>query len=163
MTTTTAVTDRLPWQDRWHEPTVEQLFEPLNPQHGKALRLLMDRIESYGQLERSLLWYGPGWNWTLRYDIRDFEDNDLETLCYLVPREESPQVCVPLGAATLEKLPLRRLHKYVRNGVRGSKCTVELYWATWNLTASSEAEQLVELIKRKHKIVLDPHKSPKKK
>lgn len=160
--TTTVVTKRLPWQDRWNQPSMDELMEPINPQHRRALRTLADRVDDHDHVEQHLEWYGPGWHWTIQFDLKDPNGKQVETLCYLVPRQEAPEVCVPLASTTLERLPLHRLHKFVRNGVRGAKRSVAYHWATWDLTASSEVDQLMDLIKRKHKIVLEPYRAKKK-
>ena len=155
--TTTTVTPLLPWQDRWFRPNLDQLLTPIAEQQRKAFRSLVDRISDYDHVEQSLVWHGPGWNWTIQFEVKDDAGSTLEVLCYLVPRHEGPEVCIPLKDDILEKLSLRRLHKFVRNGVRASKRSVEYYWATWNLAASSEADQLMELVKRKHKLTLEGH------
>ena len=158
---TLAYTHQLPWHDRWSQPTIEQMLEPLNPQHHKAVTSLMGRAGAYEYVVRSLVWYGAGWNWSVQFDLKDPKGNDLETLCYVVLKAETPLVCIPLPEATYNRLPIRRLHKYVRTELRRCKRTFDCYWATWNLSASSEMEQLTDLLKRKVKIALEPFKPTK--
>lgn len=161
--TTTTVTPLLPWQDRWSRPSLDQLLTPIADQQRKAFRNLLDRISDYDHVEQSIVWHGPGWNWTVQFEIKDDKGKIVDVLCYLVPRHEGPAFCVPLKNEILEKLSLRRLHKFVRTGIRGAKRTVEYYWANWNVAASSEADQLMELVKRKHKLTLDGRNIGRKK
>ncbi len=155
------LTRRLPWEDRWAEPTLDQLMEPIVPQPRKALKTLMEQVEELGQVERSVTWYGPAWKWTLEYLLQDEQGADLNVLCYLVPSTASPVICVPLTEDVVERLPMRRLNRFIRNGIRSAKCAVSIHWAVWNLTAVAEAGHLMDLIKRKHKILSTPAKAAK--
>ena len=154
----------MPWQDRWTQPKIEQLLEPLNPQHHKALTNLMAGLEAYEHMHRRLVWHGDGWCWTVQYDLKDPDGNDLGTFCYVVPRAESPLVAesplggFPLPTQLFARLPIRRLHKYLRTTVRSAKRIFNVYWATWALTANSEQEHLMDLAKRKYKILTEPIK-----
>jgi hypothetical protein len=152
MSEQTATKRHLPWEDRWHEPQVEQLFPPIQEQPRRALKGLMSDIEKLGKFVREVCWYGPAWKWTIEYRVPD--QNQVEhVLCYLVPSSAGPLVCVPFSDDVIAQLPMRRLNKFVRNGIRSAKCAVAVHWATWNLTASTEAGHLTDLVKRKHKII----------
>ena len=147
---------RLPWENRWNPPAMEDLIRPIQDQSRKALSTLMDQIDGLEGLEHRLHWYGPSWRWTIEYRMGELSKSkaeEPEAVCYLVPNAERPIVCVPLTNAVVEKLPMRRLNKLVRNGIRSAKCAVSVHWATWNLTASAEVPHLFDLIKRKRKLL----------
>ena len=148
--------ERLPWQNRWSSPAMDDLIQPIQDQSRKALSTLMDQIAGLDGLEQRLCWNGPSWRWTIEYRLEHppkSEEEEPEAVCYLVPNAERPVVCVPLTNAVVEKLPMRRLNKLVRNGIRSAKCAVSVHWATWNLTASAEVPHLFDLIKRKRKLL----------
>ena len=159
--TTLAPTKLLPWQDHWSEPTLDQLLEPLEEVHRKVLMQLLERIEKYDDLRSSLVWRGVSWHWTLEYTLNDPAGNKLETFCYVVPDKALPRLCIPLTDDVLHRLPFRRLHKLVRTGIRSAKRAVAINWATWELNAPFEVEVLMDLIKRKHKLLLEPFKPTK--
>ena len=159
---TTAPIQLLPWQDRWTEPALDELFEPLEDQHRKALDNLLEKIEGYETLDKSLVWQGQSWYWTIQYRLLDPRGNELDTLCYIVPNHTAPKVCVPLTDKVLQRIPFRRLPKLVRLAITGAKRPVTVYWVTMNLTASYEVDPIFDLIKRKHSILMEPFKPAKK-
>ncbi len=161
--TTLSPVKLVPWLDRWSEPTPDQLMEPLDEAHRKVLGDLLEHINKFDHIRSSLAWRGVSWHWTLEYLLHDPEGNKLDTFCYVVPNTAGPQICIPLTDAIIHRLPFRRLHKFVRNGIRSAKRAVVISWATWNLNAPFEVELLADLVKRKHKILLEPFKPAKPK
>ena len=149
----------LPWQDRWAEPSIEQLIEPLAPHHLKPVTSFLDLVIQYDAVDKSVVWFGPGWQWTIQYAVNDPEGQLIEPLCYVIPNYEVPLLCVPVTDRTYDRLPIRRLPKLIRTGLRSAKRAVNTHWAVWNLTVSSELEQFMELLKRKHKYLREPFKA----
>lgn len=147
-----AIPKRSVWEDRWSEPTADQLLETLKEHHRKPIEWLMEQVHTLDGIEQQLRWYGKAWKWTIELTFRDADGNDLGVLAYIVPNPETPVVSVPLQHETYNELPMRRLNKYIREGVRSAKCAVELYWAGWTPTSKSDAEHLFDLIKRKHRM-----------
>jgi hypothetical protein len=181
---------RLPWDDRWSEPTVEQLLQPLKVHHRRVFDHLMTFLAGLEGIEQSVIWYGPSWKWTLHYTLpapaaghpaapvsalagsahsgngssaglqgakrSNGKVKERLTLSYLVPRVESPLVCVPLSEAVIEQLPLPRLTKVIREGIKMAKCAVSIHWATWSPSTMAETNDLMDLVKRYHKIVMPP-------
>jgi len=150
----TATKTRLPWEDRWSEPELNQLVKPIDDQPRRAFSTLISNIDGLERVGRALTWYGPAWKWTIEYQLLGQNGEAVQVLAYLVPRNSGPLVCVPLTNNVIGHLPMRRLNKFFRNGIRSAKCAVEIQWAVWNLSASTEVIHLMDLIKRKHKILL---------
>ncbi len=147
------LTPALPWQERWTEPTLEGLLAPIDPQHRQVFEALMAELEKYEDVSYSFKWYGPSWNWTLEYAFVDAKGKTIETLGYLVPRIELPVVCVILTDAQIDGLPIRRLNRMIREGIRSAQCAVQVHWCKWTPHNHSEIGHLVDLIKRKRKMV----------
>jgi hypothetical protein len=143
-----------PWEDRWAKPELEQLLAPLDEQRRKVVDILIDQIKSFDGVELSVIWHGTAWKWTLQFSLYGPDGNLIDTLAYLVPKPEVPVLCVPLRAKTVEKLPLRRLNRYVRDSIRVAKRAVDIYWAVWTPSAVTETEHLRDLFKRIHKIMM---------
>jgi len=148
-----AATPRHPWEDRWHEPTLEQLTEPLKEHQQRVVQRLIEGIEAFDGIERRFAWHGRAWKWTLQFDLVDAEGNPLGTIAYLVPNPNLVELCLPLKEQTIQQVNLKRLNKFVRDGIRAAKCAVELHWAVFNPTAVTEADQLVDLVKRVRKVL----------
>jgi hypothetical protein len=164
--TTSVSNTRLAWQNRWSQPGLETLLNALKPHHRRAFNHLMQGIDVIEGVSKSLIWYGPGWKWTLQYvqapgpkagNRKGGTGNGQgpapaelsQALCYLVPDSQMPLVCVPLSAGVIEQLPLKRLSKYIRDGIAVAKCAVAIRWAVWSPISDSEAGLLMDLIKRK--------------
>ena len=150
-----------PWQDQWSTPSIDQLVADLQDQHRKVFSNLLDKLEPFDNVQRSLAWHGSGWHWVIQYDLTDPQDNPLETLCFIITSPQSPFVCVPLTRDTYQRLPIRRLPKLVRTAVRAAKCSVNTHWTTVNLSFNAELDQLMDLIKRKHRYAMEPFKVTK--
>lgn len=150
-----APTRQIAWEDRWIEPTVEQLLEPFNdPARRKILDTLLEKLGNFSGVESKLVWYGTAWRWTVMYSLYDEDHNQIDVMGYFVPNPTAPIVCIPMREAVIAKLPIKRLNRYIRDGIRSAKCAVELHWAMWNPSAGTEVDHLADLFKRKHKILL---------
>lgn len=145
-----------PWEDRWNKPKVEQLLAPLEEQRRKVVDILIKQMLAFPGVHQTLIWHGSSWRWTLQFSLYDPDGKLVHTLAYLVPYPETPVLCIPLRPETIEKLPIKRLNRYVRDGIRLAKRAVDIHWAVWTPSAVTETEHLMDLIKRRHKILLAP-------
>ena len=141
------------WEDRWNEPTFEALMAPQKEQHLNLLHNLLERTHAFTGVSRSLVWYGDSWKWTIQYVVDPEAADATEPLAYFVPNPEQPVFCVPLREEMIAAMPTKRLNRYIRDGIRGGKCAVDIHWVMWTPTAMTEVEHLVDLIKRKHKFL----------
>lgn len=154
----TAYPTRLPWQDRWNEPTLEQLIEPLKVReaHHKALSSVMAGIEAYEGIERRIIWAGQGWQWCIEYVLEGHHDTGPENpnaMAYVIPDPELPVLVFPLSDKQIEQIPLRRVNRFIRDQVRSAKCAVEIHWCRWSPSAQTEVDHIMDLVKRKWKIM----------
>lgn len=154
-----------PWADRWNQPDRDTLMNNLNePASILIPKLLANTHENVEGLEENLVWHGTSWRWTLEYTAPStMGDKDRELLFYFVPNPEEPLICVPLMPEQLEHLPIRRLNRYIRDGIRGAKWAVDVRWGKWICTANTELEHLTDLLKRKGKILIEESVSQKRK
>ena len=144
---------RHPWEDRWHEPTLDQLNEPLKEGQRRVVQRLIEGVEAFDGVDWHFAWHGRAWKWTIQFDLYDASGQLIGPIAYLVPNPDLVELCLPLKEETIHQVNLKRLHKFVRDGVRAAKCAVELHWAVFNPTAVSEADQLVDLVKRVRKVL----------
>jgi len=155
MTTTQIHTELLAWQNRWSEPTLDDLLADLTAQHRRSVKKLMAKIADLDPSHHDLVWYGPSWKWTIRFMLDEQPpEDDSALLCHIVPNVEQPMACVPLSDAVIEGLPMRRLSKFIREGIRSAKRAVEISWASWTFQTDSEANLISDLVRRKHQALL---------
>lgn len=148
---------RQPWDDRWTQPNLEQLLSPLKTHHRRTLQYVMDGVAEFEGNNQSIIWFGHAWKWTIHYTLpgpvgRNGKPGEASSFCYLVPRIESPMVCVPLSDEVLSQIPIARLNKFVRDGIKLAKWAVAIHWATWTPATQAEALQILDLLKRRHKL-----------
>ena len=148
------ITIRSPWEDRWNRPTLEQLVQPQREQTLPVMQALLEQLGELENVQQSLIWYGPAWKWTIQFTLHDNKGKEVDKLAYIVPNPEGFVVSVPLAEKVVSQLPIRRLNKVIRDAVRSAKQAVELHWATWTPNSASDIEHLMDLLKRKQKIVL---------
>lgn len=152
----TSYTTRSPWQDRWNKPTVEQLLEPIKETHRKAIDNIMAAVEEYEGITRDVVWSGEGWQWTVEYLLDGHHTSGPESpdaMAYLIPDPELPILAIPLKDEHIEQIPLRRVNRFIRDQLRSAKCPVELHWCKWTPSAQTEVDHIMDLFKRKWKIM----------
>jgi hypothetical protein len=136
------------WQNRWHEPATEELLQPLKAHYRRVFENLTAEMETGGQVRIDRIYYQATWNWTIVLQLLDENGERTATLCYLVPRIENPQVSVPIPAAVLEQLPIRKLNRYVRDAIASSKCAVSIHWVSFSPTTQAEVGHITDLLRR---------------
>lgn len=151
------------WEDRWNKPELQAMHAQLKEQHQNLLANLLAGIEAYENIEKDLVWHGPSWKWTIEYSLTGPTKLPVtDPMAYFVPNPETPLLCIPLRLEHIAELPLKRLNRYVRDEIKTAKCAVSVHWCTWNPTAMTEVEHLLDLIKRKYKLLTGIN-NPKKK
>lgn len=149
-------TTKIPWQDRWAEPTLAQLLDPVKESHRKPLDNLMAAVEAYEGVTRKIIWAGLGWQWTIEYCLEGKHESGHESpdaFVYIVPDPEQPQFVIPLRDEDIEQVPIRRVNRFIRDQLRSAKCSVGIHWCKWSPSAQTEVEHLLDLLKRKWKIL----------
>jgi hypothetical protein len=148
-------TYRHAWEDRWVEPTLAQLLEPYkDPAKRKVVDTLLEKLGHFPGIEYELIWYGSAWRWTACYSLLNGKGQRIEVMAYFVPNPAGPLLCIPMSEEVVSRLPIKRLNRIIREGIRSSKCAVSLHWAVWSPSALTEVDHLADLFKRKHKLVL---------
>jgi len=135
---------QLAWQDRFTEPSPDQLREGL-PEESS---LFFDRIRS-GILERKgvtekVAWYGINWCWSIEY--RMGRRNDLAAV--LIPSPTDLQLAIPIEPAFTNSLPYRRLKRSIRDGLDLARAPFDTRWAVWSVNQAHILDDLDELLAR---------------
>jgi len=146
------------WEDRWNQPTADELIASITEDRRSYIVELINHARSFETYEEEVIWAGTGWHWTLVFRMPGGDDTAQDTFCYIVPRHEEPLICIPLTKEVLEKLPIRRLNRLVRDELRLAKRGVAMNWAMWTPSMNTETEHLKDLLKRKHKLTHEESK-----
>ena len=160
---------RLAWNDRWSQPTQDQLLDPLKAHHRRVFDHMMEYLDPVESVQKSIDWYGPSWKWTIHYTLKNPPTTLIKpgeaspTVCYLVPKIEMPVICLPLRQPLLDELPATRLSKFIKDGIRLSKCAVSIHWCSWTPNTQAEVIQIIDLLKRLYKFPAPPAPKPPKK
>ena len=141
----------LPWQDRWTEPSLEQLLQPQKEQAAEVLRSFIDQACEIPGVVVGIRWYGAAWRWTIVLLAGDEAGEPMGDLAYIVPNPESPTIAVAMEPELYQGLSTKRLSKYIRDELRSAKWAYESYWTRYAPTNKSDVEALIDLIRRKHK------------
>ena len=149
----TAYAPPSPWTNRWSEPSPQQLLNLLQEQHQTGFTTLIEKLDTDEHVRQSLVWYGQTWHWTIKYDLLNEAGNELGILCYVVPNDTNPLVCITLERSVIEALPTKRLGRFLNDGIRSAKCAITIHWAKWTPNTMTEVDLLLDLLKRKAKIV----------
>ncbi|MEM6552787.1 MAG: hypothetical protein AAF750_11765 [Planctomycetota bacterium] len=152
------IRSRLPWEERWTTPTLDQLWDAQKEHHKRVLPSFLEGTQAFDGLEQSLQWHGEAWMWTVEINFPEAELGgkaaNQNAFAYIVPRPETPLVCIPLEEAFVEAVPMRRLNRFIRDGIKGAKQSINIHWAKWTPSAQTEVDHLLDLVKRRHKFLL---------
>jgi len=153
MPMTAAVADpkRTPWNDRWRQPELEELLSGIKDPYQKLTREIVGRLQEHEALTDRMDWYGVSWKWSLSFRlVGDAGESDaVDAVCYVVPSEERPEVVVPLHRDVLAELPVRKLHRFLRDSIEVAKCAVDIHWVRLTPSSKDEAAAVLDLVDRK--------------
>lgn len=141
---------RLAWEDRFREPSLDELREHYNKQLTQLLDSIREYLLGFSEVSERIEWQGLPWRWTLTYS------NSIDSgraWAYVVPQPPHPVLAVPLTSEMVRAMPVRRLKKHVRDGLTTSKKVGEVHWATWEISSKSQLEEVLDVVKRKHQFV----------
>lgn len=142
---------RLPWEDQFNTPSMDDLRRHYPKQLGNLLETARSNLLAFEGVREELAWQGVPWRWTLTYSC---PDDPTRAWAYLVPDPLRPKIALPLTEEMVEALPMRRLKKFVRDGVVAARRVNTVYWATWEITNRSQLEEILELARRKHQYIM---------
>ena len=137
---------RLPWEDRFERPTVEDLRGHYNKQLVGYHDTARDFIHTFENIEETIGWHGLPWRWSYRFDIVGVTDE--RGWVYLVPDPSGPRLSIPMTEEMVEKLPKTRLKKHVREGIEHARTIGDVRWTDWQITGKAQLDDLLKIAKR---------------
>lgn len=128
---------RAAWEDRFRRPTVDELFDGLNKQLSSLAESWRARMRETPGVREELAWQGIPFRWTLVYR------NDARPVAYLVPQPVKAYVAIPIASDAVNRLPLRKLSKPVRDSLGAASLVNGQYWAQWELQSKAQLDELM--------------------
>ncbi|MBL0927772.1 MAG: hypothetical protein IBJ11_08985 [Phycisphaerales bacterium] len=138
------------WEDRFARPSADLLLEDCGKTKGKLLETAVERLRGMERVEEQLSWQGLPWRWTLTFTA---PSDPTRAFAYVVPDPEKPKIALPLTTEMIAAMPLRRLTKYVRDGVEGARWVGSVAWATWEIESKGQLDEILDLVRRKHQFL----------
>lgn len=162
MTGDRAIQAKLPWANKFQRPTPEQLVSQCETkQLGQLVAAARQELAAMAGVSEALSWEGVPWRWSFVYTLAEsvratgseHAAVQAHPLAYMIPDPQRPQVAVPMSGQLVEALPMRRLKRFVRDGIVHSRIVGEVYWPSWDFGARSQLDEIMDLVVRKHKMV----------
>lgn len=136
---------RLPWTDRFNEPTPRQLRNGLPTEVISLFDRARAHLRGLKGINECTAWYGHCWRWAIEYRTSEQED----PLAILIPSPSDLQLAMPLDPAFLTALPINRLKRAVRDGLDLARDPFDTRWGVWSLQTEPIVEELERLIDRR--------------
>lgn len=137
---------RAPWEDRFSEPTWDDLCSNFSKEINALCEELRQAILDVRGLKEQVRWCGLPWRWSLTFLSSKRDD---VAWAYLVPRPETPAVGLPLETDLAEELlddpASRRLKDAITDAKRTNGCT----WLICPVSTRDELEDALVVISRK--------------
>ncbi|HYE61507.1 MAG TPA: hypothetical protein VD997_05895 [Phycisphaerales bacterium] len=132
---------RLAWLDRYKAPTPDDLLAPFNKQSAALIEHTRQKLRACEGVKEDIAWHGV-WNWAFVYRM----SGDAERAwAYLIPDPAKPRVVLPVLDDALPELPIRKLTKFIRDGLTHAPMVDGLRWASWDLLNKTQADDIVSL------------------
>lgn len=138
------------WENRFEVPTMADLTKPYTKPLLEIFEIARKRLGAFEGVTKELSWQGPSWKWCLMYS---HPADTTEAWAYLVPHPDFVVIAIPLEVDLAMSFPMRRLKKFVRDGLVTGQRTGETLWPWWAINNKTSLEDVLDIIKRKNRHV----------
>ncbi len=129
--------DKAVWSDRFREPTARELASALGKQSGGVLDHVRARLVELGASE-GVAWCGV-WKWTLVFQT----EGEARPWAYLVPDPSRLVLALVLPDEMITTLPLKKLPRFVRDGLAHAPVVDGFRWAKWEVLGKAQADEIL--------------------
>ncbi len=130
------VPNRTLWEDRFRRPQAAELLDALPKHMIPVATHAREALSGTPGITEKLLWHGV-WKWTFTFS-QAMESG--RAWVYLVPDPSRLRICIPFEADLIQQLPLRKLPKYLRDGLIHAPQVGPTKWPTWELQGKGQFE-----------------------
>ena len=125
------------WEDRFRRPDPLELVEAV-PKHLVAVAIhAREQLGAADGVVESLVWHGV-WKWTFTYAA---PTDGGRAWVYVIPDPARLRMCVPFAAELMQQLPIRKLPKYLRDGLIHAPQVGTMKWPTWELQGKGQFDE----------------------
>jgi len=132
---------RSAWQDRFRTPTVEVLIRDFNKQLAAVVNHARDSLLAAEGAKEEVGWHGV-WRWTMVYRL---PGNGERGWAYLVPDPSKPRLTLPIADEAVSELPIKKLSKFIRDGLSHAPTVDGIRWAQWELQNKTQVDDILSL------------------
>lgn len=130
------------WENKFRSPTLADLkagyLKPVQQLFEEAREALV----AFDDYKEDLTWLGVPWRWSLVYR----QAGETLAAAYLIPQPLKPRIAIPVGMEFVLSAPTRKLSKYIREGLVHCPEVGAVRWASWELLAKSQLEEVIEFM-----------------
>jgi hypothetical protein len=144
-------TKRTPWTDQFQTPTAPQLRKLLQADAADLFDKARTTILDFEDIVEEPRWYGDCWFWSLGYFLTHERLEDDNPVALIIPAAEDLQLAMPLEAAFVKTLNVRRLKRAIRDGLELGQGPFHTRWAVWSLTANSVTDEILTVLTQRHR------------
>ena len=137
---------RLPWTDRFSKPDIRDLSAPYDNAAEALFAAARKSVAEPDAVEEHISWQGLPWRWTL---VFEHPGDPTRAFAYLVPDPHAPKISIPLTAEMIQRLPMRRMKKTIRDGIDSGNRVNSVVWACWDLGSENQLEDILDIVSRK--------------
>ncbi len=141
------VYERLPWQDRFNEPSPKVLRSGLSADTAGYFDRARSNLLDMDGVQEAVAWYGQCWCWAIEYRTNGSDD----PLALLIPSPCDLQFAMPLDKQFITTLPVARMKRAVRDGLELAQEPFDTNWGIWSLQQGNLLEDMEDLARRKLK------------
>ena len=139
------VYDRLAWQDRFNEPTPDDLRRGLPVPSGRTFDRVRRHLRKIEGVLEDVGWYGPSWCWAVEYRL----SARATPFAILIASPFDLQLAMPLEEAFIMSLPLKRMKRAIRDGLDLAQDPFDTNWGVWSLAPDGLIDDLKDLVDRR--------------
>jgi hypothetical protein len=136
------------WSDKFRMPSIDELRAGLAKQGQSVFDDARRRLNELDGVTETLVWEGVPWRWTLVYTGPS--GTEPRVIAYLIPDPQRIQLCVPLSQDHVDRLPLKRMKKSLRDGIVFARNVAGMWWPTWDVPSKTAVEEVLDLVSRRH-------------
>jgi hypothetical protein len=134
------------WEDRFASPSADRLIAALPPTSAPLLAALRSMMTTEHDCVESLSWRGVPWRWTLSYTPAGARPEH-GPVAHLVANPAAPTVIFRLSHEEFADLPLRKLSRFVRDGLAQAKLVAGVSWPEWAVLTPTHVSDLADLFR----------------
>ncbi len=137
--------DRTVWSDRFREPAARELVAALGKQVCGVADHVRGRLITLGASE-TVAWCGV-WKWTLVFQA----EGEARPWAYIVPDPSRLVLALVLPDEMITSLPLKKLPRFVRDGLAYAPVVDGSRWAKWDLQGKAQADEILVICEHRPK------------